>query len=314
MAVNYTVQDVYNLVCDACMEPWNSGAAPGLSLGIVTLADFYNYLSLTLEDLIQRTSLTWEVWTTQLLFGQSQYQYPEDINQVKLAFVAGNFVDYADLFDLDNWDYQWRSKLDVPLYWHQDGLPPKTIEVAANPNYSGASYVVDITAQPPYGIYGLFNGSTTGQFKSVVTTTGTAVVWVSGALFDVNWNNYYPPPSITIAGTAYPIQSVTSPTALVLDFTAGNQSSVNAQVNIGQDGNLSIVGTKGLSSITFTLDQVIPVLADVICPALSYGILARIWSNDGESKDLQRAAYANARYTEFLNLGAAVAGEMAQIS
>lgn len=311
MATAYTTTDTYNIVCDELLEPYNSGAAPGLSLGIVTLQNFLDLFGVVIEDFVNRTGLVWEIFTQQIQSGVPTYSLPEVVNEPKVAFVGGQYADHSTLADMDDWLYSWQSASGTPQFWYMDGLPPETVGVALPPNYDGAGYSIpsDPSAVPPFGVYGLFNGSTTGLYSGTLNVSGTAATVLTGA-FDPNWNNYYPPPSITIAGVAYPIQSVTDPSDLILAITAGVQSGASWSVSIGNDGNLTVTGPKGLSSITYTLGQVIPVVPDSFCPALAYGILARIFSTDGEAKDLQRSYYCNARYLEYCNAAAAISGEM----
>ncbi len=134
----------------------------------------------------------------------------------------------------------------------------------------------------------------------------------------MNWNNYYPRPNILLSAdnityTAYPVDSITSSTALVVSVSPGN-GTYYWRVGIGNDGNLTMVGEKGLPSITYTLNSVIPdTIPDSFVPGISYGVLARIFSGDSEARDLQRAAYAQARFLEFCNAGAAIAGQTAEI-
>ena len=314
MAQYTTTTDVYNLVADCLLEPYASGLYPGLSLGIVTLQEFLTLFGVVLEDFVNRTGLQWSIFTQQVNFNQSTYQFPEAINEPKVAFVGGQYVDHATLYDLDDWEYGWQGKMGVPDYWYSDGLPPKTIGVAANPNYSGASYTIPVgpSAPPPYGVNGLFNGATPGQYSGILVVSGTTGTWGSGALFDLNWNNYYPLPTMTLNGTVYHLASVNSTTGVTFVETPASQSYF-WQVNVGNDGNLSIVGTTGLASITYTLGQLIPCVPDSFCFYLAYGVLARIFSTDGEAKDLQRSYYCNARYLEGISAAAAVSGEMLAI-
>ena len=313
MASYVTTTDVYNTVANCLLEPYDNGTAPGLSLGIVTEQDFLNLLQVTLLDFVNRTSLVWQVFTTTINFNQSQYLFPENMNEPKVAFVGGQYIDKMQLLDLDEYQYDWRNQYGVPQFWHLDGLPPKTLEVAVNPNYNGASYAIPVgpSATPPFGITNLFNGAAQGQYTGTVTVTGTAVAWISGAQFDTNWAaSYYPAPSINLNGSPYPIGTVTSSTAMSLLVPPGDGTYLYT-VNIGNDGNLSIVGTTGLSSITLTLGEVIPVIPDAFASVyLAYGVLARIFSNDSECKDLQRAAYCQSRYQEGCQLATAVSGEI----
>lgn len=384
-----TVGYVYNQVCRVMMENWEYGAAPGLSLGIVTESQFLDMVGEVIFDYSSRLGLVWEIFSQTLLAGNSSYDVPEDMNQVKEVYVGGQNIDFSTLFELDQWEYQWNAKIGTPEYWHQDGLDPKTLGVALTPNYTGASYyapetftgtvdtagsvatwdsgdefqtswnnytpaptitinavnyplssvtsalTLEITgnlgtqtgvsfsitipaAPPPYGVYGLFNGSTIGQFSGQLTLTGTAAVWVSGALFDLNWNNYYPRPNISLSTdqityTAWPVDSITDSTDLVVSVSPGD-GAYYWKVGIGNDVNLTVVGPQGLPSITYTLDSVIPAtIPDSFVPGISYGVLARIFSGDSEARDLQRAAYCHARYQEFYSAGAAVSGQLQNI-
>lgn len=309
MATVFTVQDCYQTVCWVLLED------TGLALGIVTQANFLTLFADVLLDFVNRTGLVWEIFTQQLNFNQSPYLFPPQINEVKEAFVGGVQLDHTSLPDLDAWLYNWRAFMDIPQYWHEDGLPPKTIELAANPNYTGAGYLmpVDITAQPPYGVFGVFNAAPPIVSSGTVDTSGTAVTWTSGDIFNTGWGAYYPVLNIVIAGVIWPISAVAGTTGLTLAISAGTQSGAAYSVTVPQDGNLTVVGTKGLVTNVFALDDVIPVVPDSFCPALAYGILARIFSQDGEAKDLQRAQYAQARYSEYANAGAAVAGQVLEI-
>ena len=390
-----TVQDVYNTVCEVMMEPARSGTCPGLSLGIVTLADFLALTGEVIEDYSSRLGLVWEIFSSQLLSGISSYDVPEDMNQVKEAFVGGQNIDHSTLFELDQWEYQWNRKTGTPEYWYQDGLAPKTLGVALTPDYTGAGYIGSPTgtpitftgtlntagtvaswvsgdrfqtswnftsspalaitinsipytlsnvyspsvlmtvedmgvqsgvafsitipaSAPPYGIFGVFNGATIGQYSGVVGVTSTAVAWVSGSLFDLAWNNYYPPPNISLSTdqvtyTAWPISSVADSQNLTLAVGPAD-GTYYFKVGIGNDGNLTMVGTQGLPAVTYTLDTLIPpTIPDSFVAGISYGVLARIFSGDSDARDMQRAAYCQARYVEYSNIGGSISGELVNI-
>lgn len=310
MANYTTVEDVINTVSAVILEPYNSGEYPGPSLGIISMNDLLLIFADVLEDFVNRSGLSWSIFSQQINFNTPTYQIPENMNEVKVCFVGGQYIDKADLFSLDDWVYNWQGQMGTPEYWYLDGLPPKTLGVALNPNYTGAGYKIPVGPVPtPLGISGLFNGATTGQFTGTLTVTGTSGAWVSGNNFDPNWRNYSPMPSMTINGVAYPL---TFANLTTVDFAiAPGNGTYTWIVNIGQDGNLTMVGTEGLSSITYTLDMLVPVLPDSFASIyIAYGILARIFSMDGESKDLQRSYYCAARYNEGINLAAAVSGQM----
>ena len=68
-----------------------------------------------------------------------------------------------------------------------------------------------------------FSDTHNGRYATgTVDTVGTAVSWVSGAVFNTNWAGRH----MTITGVLYTIASVASTTALTLSSTAGNQLGV----------------------------------------------------------------------------------------
>ncbi len=302
-------------MCEILLEPSDGGIYPGLSLGIVTEADFFTLLNIVLEDFINRTGLAWTIFSQQIAIGVTTYIQPNDLNEVKVAFVGGQMIEHSSLADLDDWRYDWRILQGTPAWWHQDGLPPKTIELAPSPDYSGATY----TTPGTWGIYGLFNGAAIGQYTGTASYSGTALTWVSGPAFDANWANYSlhninlvaAPPN----GVLNQISTVTDATHLVLSNNAGTSGGARLfYVSITNDGNLTMIGPAGLSAFLTTLGQIIPVIPDSFCFYLSMGILSRIFSTDGEAKDLQRSYYCDARYSEGCAAAAAISGELLQTS
>jgi len=308
MATTFTVGATYETVCDTLLEPRAAGLAAGLSLGIVTEAQFLTMFGTVLLDWLNRTNNVYEIFTQQVGAGVAAYLYPGAMSTVEQVFVGGVDVEHVALQDLDNWRYGWRNFYGIPEFWHQDGLPPKTIEIALTPDYTGAGYLMGVGATPPYGILGEFNGAPIGIFTGTYSVVSMAVTWTGGDdIFNTIWNNYYPPLNITLSGTAYPIDTVASTTAMTLMVDAGTQSGTWS-VTVGNDSNLTVCGPKSLDSVVFTLGEVIPVIPDSFCVYLAYGILAKIFSMDGEAKDSQRANYCLARFNEGINIAAAVAG------
>jgi len=51
-----------------------------------------------------------------------------------------------------------------------------------------------------------------------------------------------------------------------------------------------------------TRQSVVQLVPDALTPYLKYGILARIFNSDSELRDVQKAAYCNARYSEGINM------------
>lgn len=309
MASSFTVGDVYGTVAGTLLEPYAAGLAPGLSLGIVTQAQFLQIFGTILIDFLNRTGNVWEICTQQLQFGTTRYLYPTEVSTVEQVFVGGVDVEHVALQDLDNWNSNWTASYGTPEFWHQDGMPPKTIEVSPNPNYTGAGYVLTPGDDPPINIFGKINQAPITTWRGTANVFGTGVYWQSGDLFDSAWDGYSPTLNIVLNGVASQMASVTSPTELQLISAPGN-AVANWSVSVGSDGNLTVMGPKSIDSTTFTLAQVIPVLPDSFCIYLAFGVLAKIFSMDGECKDQQRAAYCAARYMEGISLCAAVAGNL----
>lgn len=233
----------------------------------------------------------------------------------------------ATLVSGDEFQTSWNNYTPAPTvtinavdYTLSSVTSALTLEITGSlGTQTGVAFSITIpAAPPPYGIYGLFNGATIGQYSGQLTLTGTAAAWNSGALFDLNWNNYYPRPNISLSTdqityTAWPVDSITDSTDLVVSVSPGD-GTYYFKVSIGNDGNLTMVGPQGLPSIAYTLDSVIPAtIPTSFVPGIAYGVLARIFGGDSEARDLQRAAYCNARYVEFCNVGAAVAGQLQAI-
>lgn len=87
----------------------------------------------------------------------------------------------------------------------------------------------------------------------------------------------------------------------------GMADSANSQYGgfYPADRNLTLIGTAGTLASSFSFGSTIPNVPDAFVPYLGYGVLANIFSTDGEAKDPQRAAYCQARFNEGINLARA---------
>jgi len=293
MASYTTVNDIYQIVCWTLLED------TGLSLGLVSQQQFLDLFSVVLFDFINKTGLVWEIFTQQILLGQSQYTAPPEMNQIKHCFVGGTWINHLSLQDLDSWAYGWKSLNDAPLFWHEDGLPPKTVELAPNPNYTGTPYsasVVSTTASTTSGNPTITVTSATGigLGQSVLGSgipSGTIVLLLNGNLITLSQN-------VTATASNVPVT-----------FQSVPPVGVYGQFNPA-DGNITMVGPQGPTTNLFTTASTIPIVPDALCYGIAYGVMARIFSMDGEVKDEMKAAYCQARYIETVNIAAAISGQV----
>ena len=76
------------------------------------------------------------------------------------------------------------------------------------------------------------------------------------------------------------------------------------------DNNLTMIGSKGTDSNVFTLGETIPIFPDSFSLYMAYGVMQKVFEEDGENKDPLRASYCSQRYTEGMQLLAAIEGEV----
>ncbi len=100
----------------------------------------------------------------------------------------------------------------------------------------------------------------------------------------------------------YPIPDYTGDPILAPQPPFGDYGSFHPE-----QGNFTCVGGSGPNPIALTLDDFIPsVIPNSFTPYLVYRIEWRVFSQDGETKDIQRAIYCNSRWQEGLALGASI--------
>jgi hypothetical protein len=73
--------------------------------------------------------------------------------------------------------------------------------------------------------------------------------------------------------------------------------------------NLTLVGTAAPSQTAWELEDTLDGVPDSFCHYLAYGVLAQIFGDEAETRDVQRALYCQARYREGLALAQAIARE-----
>lgn len=76
------------------------------------------------------------------------------------------------------------------------------------------------------------------------------------------------------------------------------------------DRNLTFVGPRAPDEDAWELTDTLSFIPDIFTHYLVYGVLTKIFSADGETRDPQRAAYCNARYEEGAALAAGILENM----
>ena len=148
-----TVNDVYEEFCQDVLED------SGLVLGVLTQAAFIDLFNLTLCDFLTQTALVKRIYTQTIFSGVFQYTVPDDIMRVDIAFLAGRYLPYASIPELNATMRNWRRDQGIPSRWYSDGLPPKTIGLALTPNYNGSYIIGANEPDPPHAQYDDFSAT-----------------------------------------------------------------------------------------------------------------------------------------------------------
>ncbi len=229
-----TIQTLYNQCCYALCEDG------GLTLGLFTEQQFLDILGVVILDFAQRTGLYKNIYTQTINAGVPQYTVPDNVIEPELCFVGGKIIEHVTEQDLSTGHYAWRKQKGWPKQWHQDNLPPKSIELFPSPEVNGVAYTAPSGQPGPYGVY----------------------------------NDFKP-----------------------------------------NDRNLTMIGATGptITSWTLTDGEGNPVLLECVpdsfSPYIVYGVLEQVFSAEGETRDLQRAAYCRTRWLEGVNLANSICRE-----
>lgn len=75
------------------------------------------------------------------------------------------------------------------------------------------------------------------------------------------------------------------------------------------NGTITIIATVQADKTSYAIGDNISLVPDSFCVYLKYFILSSIFSQEGEARDMLRAAYSEARCKESINIGKAIATE-----
>lgn len=79
--------------------------------------------------------------------------------------------------------------------------------------------------------------------------------------------------------------------------------------NPSANGTLGYIASVQSTAKSLSMEDNIPYLPDSFCSYLPYFVLVKVFETEGESRDLQRAAYCRARRDEALNIAKAIMSE-----
>ena len=128
-----TVNDVYDIVCLACMEDG------GFSSGAFTEAQFLRSFGTVLLDFLNKAKVVKTIYSQRVVSGTSEYSVPERMMAAEMCFIGGKLIEKETMAFLDSSYSNWTSDSEVPRNWHSDNLDVKTVKLFPNPSYSGTA-------------------------------------------------------------------------------------------------------------------------------------------------------------------------------
>lgn len=240
---------------------------------VYTEAAFLKDLSACLAEFMQATGIVKKFVCLPLKAGVSEYQYPATGMEVQAAYADNGHLYDANTFDVDQANPDWRRDIGTPRSWKSDQLAANVVEVAPAPDTNGR----EVQWTKPF--LGTFSACSDPYDLDV-----TAASPVYGTISQCDGDCY-----VEFSGPMF--------------GTIGDL--------VVSDSNLALVVTAQPKDTTLTLDTVLELIPDSLAPYLVWSVLERLWSSDGEAKDVSRARYARARRVEGVNICKAISGELA---
>jgi hypothetical protein len=239
----------------------------------VTDAQFLSYYAEVMLDFLQQSGIIKTLTVVIQKFGIEEYGTPNSFGGPDHVISRGQSLFQSSESDMANASREWRSQVKQPRAWRQDKGNMRRISVFPLPSLSGNEVAVT-------GGVGMF-----GTIAAVPVQT------------DVN---------ITSLGLMYgTISSDQGPVALI---PSGLFFGTIAAMRCSKS-NITAIGDASLFNTNPGLDTQIEWLPPSFALYVGYGILAKIFSMEGECKDDTRARYARARYDEGIALGQTIMAE-----
>ena len=270
-----TVQEVYTQVSKIFME--DVGFSVGT--GMITDSMFFTALEDVMVDFMDRTNCIKKIINIPIQAGTSVYVEPDVVCEVQSASQNQTFIYRDSGFFLDSQNPNWTSEFNQPAKWREDENPPLRIQLTPTPNVDGWQVNVSLPQQG----YGTISGT-----SAPVDFDITADIGVSG----------------------YGTISSAPNGAVYLEILNSGYGTIASMVS--SSGNLQLIAsvTQDDELQDYVLDY-LDLIPDSFVPYVAYGVAAKLFSADSESKDNKRAQYCQSRWQFGLSLVSSVMTETA---
>jgi hypothetical protein len=246
-----------------------------LQLGLLTVQDFLNYCGEVMTDFLTKTGIAKKIVCLNVQAGINTYFVPNQVSDLQYANYDQGYLHHTSTFYVDNSYSQWASATGVPVQWRQDEIQTKQVALNPTPDIDGNQIDSGNTA----GFYGVISSTLNANDINLTGPPTGLYGVVNGFSGGPYWEAINPGYGILSAACC-------SPT------------------------NLELIATALPSTLQVTLASYLELIPESFAPAIRYGVLARIYSQDGECKDLVKANFCQAKASEYINLASSVMSEL----
>lgn len=247
----------------------------GLVLELYTEEQFLLDMWQVVGDFMQRTGLMRFLINLRCVAANTSIGYPDYAFDVQEVLYDDRYLRRESGTSLDNLQRNWRNETSSrPERWHEDRLPIKTIQVQPTPTITGGTVM---TSADFYGTLSSTAGASTFEFQTTAPFYGTIASYTSPIYVEVPGR---------LLGTISALVSSSMNTTLL--------STLRPMVN------------------SFELADTIDFLPESFVGYLTYGVLAKVFARDGETRDAAREKYCTARFDEGIMLATAISDESEQ--
>lgn len=244
----------------------------GLLLGLLTEREVINAIGSVVSDLLFDGAVIRRFQIQQIQFGKIQYEEPDWMLNTEQCLVDESHLWMESTFDTATANPDWLTSLPGrPSTYRMDQQEQKKISIQSAPAFSGP--VVDLINGQPF--YGTLSEQQDG-FSIAISSSDPFYGVVSGDYDSETYLESQP------AGFGVIENLVTS------------------------DGNLMSLGPSQPIRDDDQLDDFLADVPNSFLIYIKYGALARIFTDNSELKDLNRAKYCQQRFEEGCRILAAV--------